>query len=175
MSDDFDRFRARVEEQLRADVELLIEAAQVKVRAYETVLRARGELDGRKPFTAELLLPGATSLRLPAADAAPVPAPAALGPGPEPARDPAPMSPMSRPVPPEPTVDVNAEAIRALGSLEGNFGRADIARALPFEVSRASLYRVLEHLLFHGLLIEVEPARGRRPARYRKTAPSAES
>lgn len=172
MSDDFDLFRARVEEQLRADVELLIEAAQVKVRAFETVLRARGELDGRPPFTTEIRLPAAASLRLPAANAAPVPAPAALGPGPEPARDPAPPA---TPAPPEPTVDVNAEAIRALASLEGIFGRADIARALPFEVSRASLYRVLEHLLFHGLLIEVEPARGRRPARYSKTAPPAES
>lgn len=41
MSDDFDRFRAQVEEQLRADLELMIEAARAKVRAYETVLRVR--------------------------------------------------------------------------------------------------------------------------------------
>ncbi|HYH46050.1 MAG TPA: hypothetical protein VEG34_10210 [Thermoanaerobaculia bacterium] len=175
MSDDFDLFQARVEEQLRADVELLIEAAQVKVRAFETVLRARGELDGRKPFAAELLLPAAASLRLPAgahaahgadtADVAPVPAAAALGPGPEPAP----------PTPPVPDFDLYAEVIRALDGLDGTFGRADIARALPFEASRASLYRVLESLQFDRLLIEVEPARGRRAARYRKAAPPTES
>lgn len=163
MSDDFDLFRARVDEQLRADVELLIEAAQVKVRAYETVLRARGELDGRKPFAAELLLPAAASLRLQAGAPAADTAAAALGP--EPARSPAP------PTPPGPDFDLYAEVIRALDGLDGTFGRADIARALPFEASRASLYRVLESLLFDVLLIEVESARGRRPARYRKAAP----
>ncbi len=168
MSDDFDLFRARVEEQLRADVELLIDAARTKVRAYETVLRARGELDERQILTTELFLPAAASLRLPAgtaaADVATVPAavPTAVEPGPEPARavDPLP-----------PATEVYAEVLQAVDQLGETFGRADIGRVLPFELSRANFYRVLETLLLRGLLIQVEPARGRRPARYRKAAP----
>jgi hypothetical protein len=45
--DDYDRFRQQLEAQLRSDVELIYEAYRTKLRAYETVLRARGELEGR--------------------------------------------------------------------------------------------------------------------------------
>lgn len=41
----FEALRARLEEQLRADVELLHEAHRVKLRAFETVWRAQADVE----------------------------------------------------------------------------------------------------------------------------------
>src|SRR5215208_3360599 len=55
MSDsDYEQYREGLERQLRADVELLVEAYRAKLRAYETVALARGEIaeaDSRPPLS----------------------------------------------------------------------------------------------------------------------------
>ncbi len=165
MSDDFDRYRAQVEEALRADIELLIEGARAKVRAYETVLRVRGELDERpRPaLAAEVVVPAAGILRLsspasPAGGAAPAPAPAARARSPRRPR-------LSR------KYDLAAAVLAVLDQLGETFERTDILPLLPVQPSRASLYRALETLEDRGLVIEVEPAGGRLPARYSKAPP----
>jgi len=46
--EEFEKLRTRLEEQLRADVEMLYEAHRVKLRAFETIRRAQAELEGEE-------------------------------------------------------------------------------------------------------------------------------
>ena len=62
-SRDHERFRRQLEEQLRADAQLLYAAYCAKLRAYETLHRLQGELGDLDP---RLLLPADLPLSLPA-------------------------------------------------------------------------------------------------------------
>jgi hypothetical protein len=51
-SADYERFRQQLERQLRADIELIFEAYQTKLRASETVARPGGTGRGSRPAAA---------------------------------------------------------------------------------------------------------------------------
>ena len=154
---DVEIYRQRLEDQLRADVELLYEAYRAKLRAYETVLRTRAEI-GAGPWP-----PPDLTLSLPPAPGlgdAPPPVPAAA-----PAR--APKHPRSK------AFSVIEAVENALDKLEDVFDRNDLIRVLGFEPHRATLYRVLDVLTTEGALTIEELGSGKQPTRYRKlTSPS---
>jgi len=145
--DEFEKLRARLEEQLRRDIEMLYEAHRVKLRAFETIRQARAELDGsERP-----------------------PAPSAEQ------RPPA-LAPAARPAPaPAPAVKTRGEAwsvldgvVDALAELPAEFDKYDLVRALGQKPSKATLARALDTLCKGKVLAVSKPATGRTPARFRK-------
>ena len=146
--DEFEKLRARLEEQLRLDVEMLYEAHRVKLRAFETIRQARAELEGseRPPVSsAERRAPPVLTLR-----AAP-------------------------PVPAAPPVRTRGEAWsvlngveEALAQLPEEFDKNDLVRALGYEPSRATLFRAFDTLRADGILQLVRQGSGRQPSRFRK-------
>jgi len=147
----FDVLRLRLEEQLRADVELLYEAHRIKMRAFETVWRAQAELD--------------------AALQSPPPPPAGSGKRQEaitllPSRTPPPTaSPEEdgREILPVPDA-----VIAAFHQLPEVFDKHDVHRVLGFEPSRSTLFRVLKDLIQEGSLRVESTGTGRRTSRFRK-------
>src|SRR5262249_11104739 len=110
---EYERYRQQLDAQLRADVELVYEAYRAKLRAYETVARARGE--DFEPLPAADL---PTGLR-------PSPAPAA------PAR-----RTKSR------AHQVWDSVLAAIETLPEQFDKFDLVKALGFEPRRSTLHRV---------------------------------
>lgn len=168
---DFERYRERLERQLRADVGLLVEAYRAKLRAYETVARTRGELDGAGPWPAlevSNLLPAAPSGPAEVPGLAPAPAPGdgrlAAAPAPPP------ESPKRRS--PFEVVEAVEAALSQVGEV---FDRRELCRALGFEPNRATLYRILQELEHEGRIAVVEYGSGTIGHRYRKVTPPAES
>ena len=170
---DYDRFRHRLEQQLRADVELLFEAYRAKLRAFETVAHARGELEESADRPPLALPPGLLALAparepagespaLPSASPAATAAPAAAA-GP-------PSSPAKRKRSYAYEIQDAVEA--ALGQLGEAFDRNDLCRVLGFVPSRATLHRVMNELLEAGTITIEELGSGRRPMRYRKRTPA---
>ncbi|HZF11719.1 MAG TPA: hypothetical protein VFE33_23275 [Thermoanaerobaculia bacterium] len=115
--EDFERYRQRLEEQLRTDMGLLYEAYLAKLRAYQTVERLRGEADG------ELSPASGLSIELPA-----------VPPNPKPAAPP-PQAPPRRSQPYE-VIDSIREALPRLPEV---FDRFDVLAALDFEPRRSTL------------------------------------
>jgi len=157
---DYERFRQQLEAQFRADVELLSEAYRTKLRAYETVCRARGELD------AEPWAPPDVPRSLPEA-AAPFAAEEASA---------APEAP-SPPSPPG-----KSRAYEMLDAISGAvaqmpevFDKHDIGRALGFAPRRATLSRILQDLVLEGAIAIDEAGTGKRPTRFRKALPATSS
>lgn len=149
---DYEIYRQRLEEQLRADVELLYEAYRAKLRAYETVLRTRGEI-GAGPWP-----PPELTLSLP-------PAPGLQ------------ESPPAPPVPSRPSKRPRSRAYSVVEAVEGVldtldevFDRNDLIRALGFEPNRATLHRILTELTDAGFLAVEEFGGGKSPNRYRRIA-----
>jgi hypothetical protein len=153
--DEFEKLRARLEEQLRIDVEMLYEAHRVKLRAFETIRRAHAELRGEE-MPEEVPVPGAgrrrTVLTLPPAAAASV-------------------------LPPEKTRSKAWSVIlgieEALDQLPEEFDKHDLVRALGYEPSRATLFRALETLRQEGFIALIEQGTGRTPSRFRKLPQAA--
>jgi hypothetical protein len=138
----FEALRARLEEQLRADVELLHEAHRVKLRAFETVWRAQAEVAQR----AQMPAPPAVDW-LPAAQA-----PVSLG------------GSKSR----KAGWSVFYAIQEKWDQIPEVFDKNDVAAALGSTPKRATLFRALEALRADGLLAEESRSEGRHPARYRK-------
>lgn len=163
---EYERFRQRLEQQLRTDVELLFEAYRTKLRAFETVARARGELDPRADPRPALEIP-ANLLPAPQAaptGAAPSPAPAAASP-------PAP-APGTAPRPRAVAYEVQDAVEDALLRVGEVFDRRDLCRAMGFEPRRSTLFRVLTDLQLQGVIAIHEIGAGRTLTRYRKSAPA---
>jgi hypothetical protein len=158
--DEFEKLRARLEEQLRMDVEMLYEAHRVKLRAFETIRRAHAELRGEE-MPEEVPVPGAgrrrTVLTLPSAVPA-APAPRAV-------------------LPPERTRSKAWSVIlgieEALDQVPEEFDKHDLMRALGYEPSRATLFRALETLRQEGIIALIEQGTGRTPSRFRKLPQAA--
>ena len=146
---DYEIYRQRLEEQLRADVELLYEAYRAKLRAYETVLRTRGEI-GAGPWPPEL------TLSLPPA------------PGLETAPPPPSTLPPKRPRSRAYSLIEAVEGV--LDTLDEVFDRNDLIRALGFEPNRATLHRILTDLADAGFIALEKPGGGKQPNRYRRIA-----
>jgi len=154
--DEFEKLRARLEEQLRLDVEMLYEAHRVKLRAFETIRRARAELEGSE-------MPPLSGAGRPAVPTLQAPPP---------------------PQAPAPAVRTRGEAWSVLSGIEGaldglpdEFDKHDLLRALGGKPSKATLARALETLRKEKVIAITQPGTGRIPARYRKLqgADSAEA
>jgi hypothetical protein len=110
-SGEYERYRQHLDAQLRADVELIHEAYRAKLRAYETVARARGE-----EFAA---LPAADlSLDLPPALAPQIPGPPAL----------VPAAGSAAPVPRAPAYQVEDAILEVLETLPEMFNSSTSSR-----------------------------------------------
>jgi hypothetical protein len=154
--DHFEALRARLEEQLRADVELLHEAHRVKLRAFETVWRVQADLAQMPPSPG----PGERRpvLSLPAAAADKAPAATAQ-------------------------VRKRTEGWSVFFALQEKmdeipevFDKNDVARVLGFTPKRATLFRALDELRQEGWIKDERLSEGRHPARFRKLArPDTES
>lgn len=167
-STDYERFRQRLERQLRADVELIFEAYQAKLRAFETVARARGELEeGASPPP---LSRPARLLELGPAPSAPAVAEPAEGQVTPPSAPSA--APAASKRPRHYAYEVYDAVEKALAQVGDVFDRHDLCRVLGFVPSRATLHRVLVELEEAGAIALQEVGVGSRASRYRKRAPA---
>jgi hypothetical protein len=139
--EEYEDRKRRLDEQLRAGVEMLEAGHRQQVR----------ELDLAWMATAEEAGPSIIPLSQPAT--APAPAPATPQPTPR-RRESGKFQD-----------DVNA----ALAHVPDVFDRNDLCRALGYEPQRGSLYRALWDLVGAGVLELADRGSGRTPSRYRKT------
>jgi hypothetical protein len=156
-SDHFERYRKRLEDQLRTDMGLLYEAYLAKLRAFQAVERLRENALGLENAGVDALTLAEFSAYLPpmVTAAAPTAAP---------------------PDPPRSEPYEVAEAVEAaLARLPEEFDRFDVLAALDFEPGRSTLYAVLNTLVLKGVLTIVREAGGKRTALYRKAATSVQS
>lgn len=164
-------YRQRLDDQLRADIEMVYNAYLAKVRAYETLATAQGAIEaGRTPLALGAALPASElTLTLPAASRAMLAATgsAVLEPPALPAALP---QPAPRPKPPRVgDYEVYDAVLAALGQLGEVFDKNDLIRLLSCKPHRGTLYRVLEDLVYkEGRLILEERGSGTVPNRYRQ-------
>lgn len=143
---EFEALRLRLEEQLRADVELLYEAHRVKLRAFETVLRAQADVTNTGyTVAAEVVRP---ALALPATT--------------EPAIS-APIEPSRRKA--WSVLDAIESALERLPEV---FDKNDLHRAIGQTPSRATLARALDMLTGEGKIAVEQEGVGRQPTLFRK-------
>ena len=133
--------KRRLEEQLRAGVELLEAAYREQMRALELVWMARSEEGVALP------LPALETL-VRREEAPPNPAPVARR---------------------RPRGDLSEEVTAALDSLPEVFDRNQVCEVLGYQPDRSSLFRVLQQLAFQGVLAFESYGGGRRTTKYRKT------
>jgi hypothetical protein len=153
--DEYEKRKRRLDEELRAGVELLETAHRHQIRALQLVLVASG---------------GEAMEALPAVRAA-IPlmlsAPAVSGPptlsadSPQPGR----RGPWA----------LFNDVVDALAAVPEVFDRNDMCRVLGYEPDRGSLYRTFQELKREGVLTQQQRGTGKWPARYRKTAQSGDS
>jgi hypothetical protein len=151
--EDFERYRQRLEEQLRSDMGLLYEAYLAKLRAYQAVERLRGEVDLEDPPAVGL----------------PFPLPPSPGPD-APAAAPAPGVPRR-----SKAYEVIDAIVAILDRLPEVFDRFDVLAALDFEPRRSTLLAVLQELRQQGVLEIVREGAGKRTTLFRKVAARAPS
>jgi hypothetical protein len=148
--DEYEQRKRRMEEELRAGVELLETAHRHQLRALQLVLVATGGegVEIPKPvMTAAPLMLSAPAM--PAAPTLPAAAP--------------------QPVRRGPWALFN-DVQDALAEVPEVFDRNDICRILGYEPDRGSLYRTFQELKREGVLSLQHRGTGKWPARYRKTA-----
>jgi hypothetical protein len=149
---DYERYRKGLEEQLRADVEMLYQAYLAKLRAYETISRAPG------PLSVEALLPAELALHLP----------------PAPAMAPAPAPEPQTPVPPRAKAYQVEDAVtEALDKLPEVFDKFDLLRVLDFAPKPATLHRALKRLRYDDVIAVERSGSGRLTTFFRKVGPTA--
>jgi hypothetical protein len=146
--DNFERYRKRLEDQLRTDMGLLYEAYLAKLRAYQAVERLRGDIE------VELLPAADFALQLPAAAVAASPA------------APSPVEPARR----SRSYEVIDAVEAVLDRLPEEFDRFDVLGLLDFEPRRSTLLEALHALTRNGVLTVVRDAAGRQPILFRKVA-----
>jgi hypothetical protein len=172
-------FRRQLDEQLRREVELLYQAYLTKVRAWETVVRAQGEIAaawppltlsgllGAPPFAFPLL----PAIELPAAPAEPPPAPA-LPATPTAPSAPAPVAMSDRKRPKAEAFEVRDAIVDALDQLGEVFDKNDLFRVLGFQPKRSNLYDALHRLVADKVLKVEWYGLGNKPTRYRQVRPA---
>lgn len=138
--DEYEQRKQRLDEQLRAGIELLQAAHQRQVRALDVLWMTGGEEGVKIPLLAEA----------PAAAPLPVPPPA---------------PPRAR----RGAGELFSEVLEALANVPEVFTRSHVCAQLGYEPDRGSLYRVLQELIAEGFLALQLRGQGRTPARYRKT------
>jgi hypothetical protein len=153
--EDYEDRKRRLDEQLRAGIELLEAAHRQQVRALDLVWIATTEEPVAFPR------PPAEALSRPQAQPA-----AAL----TAALTPAPAAPPRKPRR-RAAWELQNEVESALAQVPDVFDRNDICRALGYEPDRATLFRAVERLKEDGLAVVEQSGSGRVPTRYRKAGP----
>jgi len=147
--EEYEDRRRRLDEQLRAGVELLEAAHRQQVRALDLVwMTTADEAVALPSFPAE-------SSSRPDAQPAAAPAQAPSGPPPRPARRTA--------------WQLQDDVEAALAQVPDVFDRNELCRSLGYEPDRGSLYRTIWDLIGKGVLALEDRGSGRTPSRYRKT------
>lgn len=139
----YEQHKRRLEEQLRAGIQLLENAYQAQIRALDLVWMLQAEADAQEAYVS------------------PEPAPA-----PSPPKEERPLPP-SRPRRREPG-ELDDEIRGALPRLSETFTRRDVCHALGYEPDRGSLYRVLQDLVREGSLRVESTGTGQKPTVYRR-------
>lgn len=139
--------KQRLEEQLRAGIQLLESAYQAQVRALDLVWMLQSQ-------ETEIEIPQAAAL------------PASQAPAVEP-------SPSSRPRPRRRTPgEVSHDLLAALPRLPELFTRRDVCAALGYEPDRQLLYRLLQELRQQGRISVESTGEGQRATVYRRPGAS---
>lgn len=149
----YEQRKRRLEEQLRAGIQLLETAYLAQVRALDLVWMLQAEESG-----AEADLP-VSSLAAPAA-----PAPASQE------RPVATKQPHG-----EKTYTARDDIYEAFHRLPERFTRNDVCKTLGYEPDRGALFRVLRELVDQGHIQIADRGRGQRATVYAKTAAAAPS
>jgi hypothetical protein len=145
----YEQHKRRLEEQLRAGIQLLETACQAQVRALELVWMLQVEAGEQETFFA------------------PEPAPSPSPPKEE--TPPPPVRPRRRGV-----GELEGDLRAALPHLPETFTRRDIGKELGYEPDRGSLYRILQDLVREGSLRVESVGTGQIPTVYRQiVAPDA--
>lgn len=193
MTSDYDRLRQQLDDQLRADIEMIYAASLAdmqrvytaylaRVRAAETLAGGQGEAGGRPALDLGNVFPaflGQGAIPLAAAPAlSPGPAFTLLPPGPAaPALPPAPAAPApaaKRRRPKSPNHEVYDAVVAVLDQVPEVFDRNDLLRLLPIKPHRSTLFRILQVLVFQDkVIVHVEGTGYGGPNRYRKVAPDS--
>ena len=145
----YEHHKRRLEEQLRAGIQLLELAHQAQTRALDLVWMLQAEEVAAGPKEAPAYV---------SPQPAPVPAPRRQGPLPA-------QKPPRRRSLGELEVDVRA----ALPRLPYHFTRGDVCAALGYEPDRGSLYRILQELAQEGTIHTESVGLGRNATVYRRT------
>jgi hypothetical protein len=143
---EFEALRLRLEEQLRADVDLLYEAHRVKLRAFETVLRSQADVSGPGYTVAATVVKERTG------------PPLALPASPEPPREPSRRKAWS-------VFEAVEEALEQVPEL---FDKTDLEQVIGQKPSRATLARTLQILVRDGRIKVEQIGIGRYPTLFRK-------
>ncbi len=145
--DEYEQRKRRLEEELRAGVELLETAHRHQLRALQLVWAATG-MEIPPPVVA----PAAAAVYTAPAPAAPTevtPARARRGPW-----------------------ELHNDVVDALDVVPEVFDRNDVCRVIGYEPDRGSLYRTFLDLKEEGTLVIQKRGSGRSPTLYRKTIAS---
>lgn len=146
-SHEYERRKRHLEEQRRADLELIEEGYRAKLRALEAVWL------------------GATGA------AAPAPPPAVTSPPPAPVAPVQPAAPARRPR--QGDNEVYFAVLGVLEQMGEEFDKRDLVRAIGFEPTRNTLHRTLRELEREGHIVQTALGMGPNPARYRKGSPAS--
>lgn len=141
--DEYEQRKRRLEEQLRAGVELLKAAYREQMRALELVWMARSEEAALPPPALETAPPAVRREETP--------------------RSPAPVARRRS------RGDLSEEVMAALDSLPEVFDRNQVCEVLGYQPDRSTLFRVLQQLAFQGVLAYESYGGGRRTTKYRKS------
>jgi hypothetical protein len=147
---EYERRRRALEEQCRADLELVRAAYEAKIRALEMLWLVAPEA-GVLTANPTNLLSGETS----------------------PPEEPPSRQALHLPEPPAPPVrrqrgQTQAEIEATLPSLPEVFNKEDVIQALGYEPSRPTLNRAFVHLLHLKRIVMEMPSIGNEPTRYRR-------
>jgi hypothetical protein len=139
--DEYERRKGRLEEQLRAGIELMESAYRAQVRALDLVWMVQAEEETALPASGHA-----------------APAPAKQPPLPPP------VQPRRRRA-----SEVEADVYDAFERLPETFTRREVCDAVGYEPDRGALYRVLQNLTQFGVLRIESHGGGQRASVYRKT------
>lgn len=191
MTSDYDRLRQQLDDQLRADIEMIYKASLAdmqrvytaylaRLRAAETLAGGQSGAGGRPALDLGSAFPallGQAAIPLAVAPALSLgPAVAALPPGPPaPVLPPAPVAPApaaKRRRPKTPNHEVYDAVVAVLDQVPEVFDRNDLLRLLPIKPHRSTLFRILQVLVYQDqVIVHVEGSGYGGRNRYRKVAP----
>jgi hypothetical protein len=164
---DHQLLRLQLDEQLRRDVELLYQAYLTKVRAWETVVQAQGDLAAPwppLPLAGLLAAPPAAQAALPPAEPVFTPTLSVESPAPAP-------TPPARTRSKAQDFALYNAVVEVLDQLGPVFDKNDLCHALGFQPKKSNLYDTLRELVRDEVLVVDWYGLGNKPTRYRQVGP----